>query len=117
MIMANVVISQDIKMLINQLGAGRVQINIVQNNSTMEVQGGKSLWEIFCALPEPRMESLKLLLARELVKNIPNHKSRCSFAGISRQTLYDWMKDIAGMDQPRMLEALPLMAGEGNQDE
>lgn len=91
-------ISQDVKALIQSVGPNRCNIFMIQNNS-QNVGEGKSFWEIFKGLPEPRWKSLKLLLAKELRENIPVNNQRAIFAGVSARTLKYWNEGVAIGDE------------------
>ena len=87
------IISQDVKALIQSVGPNRCNIFMIQNNS-QTVGVGSNFWEIFKGLPEPRWNSLKMLLAKELRENIPVNKQRAIFSGISERTLKYWNEEV-----------------------
>ena len=94
------IISQDVKALIQSVGPNRCNIFMIQNNS-QNLGEGKSFWEIFKGLPEPRWNSLKILLAKELRKNISVNNQRAIFAGLSARTLKYWNEEVeAGEESP-----------------
>jgi hypothetical protein len=95
--MPKTVISQDVKALIGSIGPNRCNIFVIQNNNT-ESDDGKSFWNLFRNLPEPRWKSLKMLLVQELIKKIPYSNQRALFVGISERTMRAWEREVAKDD-------------------
>jgi len=108
MLEQKVVVSQDVRALIQSIGPNRCNIFVIQNNSVGE-EPENFFWNMFKGLLEPRYKSMRSLLIREILKRIPDTLSAAQFAGVSARTMRQWKKDAAEEDR----RLLAISGGEG----
>lgn len=90
------IITQDVKALINSLGVGRVQINVIQNVTTGvagATSGVADLYDMLAKIPGNRVDFIKDCLVDMVDKRFNSEDVRAHWLGISRRLLRTWRKE------------------------
>lgn len=85
--MADIKISQEMQAVIQQLGPGRVQINMIQVNRTGDQVDAELIWKWLCSMHDNnRMETFEDFIIDVVDKYLSNDQARGAFLGIAGAT-------------------------------